>query len=134
MNGEDFKRAINQLASEMDFRIINIPAQFRFVADALGHIVDLRAGTIVTFEESELNAALIRNLEAQQELKDVEIVRDASKSQAENIPAWASWTELEVIAWVETNLPDDNTRIAVISMARMIVALRNQTWPELQSK
>ena len=65
-------------------------------------------------------------------------VGEAADTQARDIPGWASWTEAEVLAWLDTNVEPEigtiapETYKALKAMARMIVALRNKTWPQLE--
>ena len=85
-------------------------------------------------------------------------VGEASDTAAANIPNWATWTEAQVLAWFATNvdtplaatIPATITLVQARSIlaslqtimqamatadeakARMIVALRNKTWPNLQ--
>lgn len=69
-------------------------------------------------------------------VRDVEIGADA---QARNIPGWASWTEEEVLTWLANNVAPEIEGIApktyttIIAMARLLIALRNKTWPELEA-
>lgn len=61
------------------------------------------------------------------------IVKAGADAQAANIPGWASWTEQETLDWIEANVTDlASAKQALKAMSRMIVALRNKTWPELQ--
>ena len=71
--------------------------------------------------QSELNAEVIAS----------------AKTDVQAIPNWAGWTEAQVLDWMTTNLSSElnstpNTETAIRSMARLLVALRNQVWPDLQ--
>ena len=93
----------------------------------------------------------------QGELDDVQKEKQ-SKLNAQNIPNWATYTEAEALAWMQTNIgtplatvipPNPMTvqqirAVLVVlqntmnsqyqaeqSMARMIIALRDKTWPNL---
>lgn len=65
-------------------------------------------------------------------------VGEGADSQARDIPDWASWTEAEVLAWLDANVEPEigtiapETYRAIRAIARMIVALRNKTWPQLE--
>ena len=87
------------------------------------------------------------------------IARNAgSRENAKTIPNWSTWTETEVLAWLATNIgtplltpipanPMTVQQIRAVlvnivniinkqydaekSMARMVVALRDNTWPDL---
>lgn len=69
-----------------------------------------------------------------------------ARTAALNIPDWVNWTEEQVLDWFATNVdtPLSGTptnaqvlsavrsmRTAQKAMARMIVALRDDTWPNL---
>lgn len=86
--------------------------------------------------------------EAESQAERVNRVHMASQTQAQNIPNWASWTETDVLAWFEANVdslldlnpPSQAQVLAAVrqmrtaqkAMARMIVALRNAQWPQLE--
>lgn len=67
-------------------------------------------------------------------------------TQASAIPSWAGWTESDVLNWFDTNVTNllpaanlaaantimTNMATAQRAMARMLIALRNKTWPSLQ--
>lgn len=73
-------------------------------------------------------------------------VQASAKTQAAAIPSWASWTEAEALAWHDTNitnaLPVANLAAANTvldklatenrALIRMVIALRNQLYPDLQ--
>ena len=59
-------------------------------------------------------------------------VSDSAKSEAATIPGWATWTAQQATDWLTTNIADAETRTALIAMAQMLIALRNQRWPDLQ--
>jgi hypothetical protein len=65
-------------------------------------------------------------------------VGEGADAQARDIPGWASWTEALVLQWMEENVAPEiegiapKTYIALCAMVRMIVALRNKTWPQLE--
>lgn len=75
------------------------------------------------------------------------VVQASAKTQAAAIPNWATWDEAQVLTWFDTNitnaLPAANLAAANVvlgnmataqrAMARMIVALRNAQYPDLQS-
>ena len=74
------------------------------------------------------------------------LVQTAAKAQAAAIPSWAAWTEAEALAWHDTNianaLPVANLAAANVvlgkleqenrALVRMVIALRNQIWSDLQ--
>lgn len=63
----------------------------------------------------------------------VALVQAGAESQAEAIPGWATWTEAEALDYINTNVVDLPSALIVLrAMARMLVALRNNTWPRLE--
>jgi len=58
---------------------------------------------------------------------------DSAETDIENIPGWASWTEAQAVAWIEANVTDlASAKAALTAMARLLVALRNKQFPELE--
>jgi hypothetical protein len=65
--------------------------------------------------------------------EQLDATRNAAKSAAGAIPNWATWTEAQAVAWINSNVVDQATVTAEIAaMARLLVALRNETWPDMQ--
>ena len=59
--------------------------------------------------------------------------QEQADTDAANIPGWASWTEEQVLDWIDDNVTDlASAKTALTAMARMLVALRNKTWPGLE--
>jgi len=51
----------------------------------------------------------------------------------QNIPGWASWTEAETLAYIESEVVDlASAKTVLKAMARMVIALRNKAWPHLE--
>lgn len=74
------------------------------------------------------------DMDAQSESDQLVSVQSGAKSQAENIPNWAGWSEDQSVDYITANVTDlDSARVVLIAMAKMIVALRNQQWPDLQN-
>jgi hypothetical protein len=85
---------------------------------------------------------------AQQAALDQAAVVEGAHTQALNIPNWATWDEAAVLTWINahtsatqvdaiTNLATAKTVIADMciqlrALSRMVVALRNKSWPDLQ--
>lgn len=84
------------------------------------------------------------------ELSIVEKQRDLAESikpRVHNIPGWATWTEQEALDWFNANISDTQidavTNLteakvilkhqsqALFAIGRMVMALRDHTWPEL---
>jgi uncharacterized membrane protein len=67
--------------------------------------------------------------------KQIEIgnVKDNAKTQFRNIPNWASWTEDETLTWFDANVTNASSALPVMrNMIRMLIALRNEVYPDLQ--
>jgi hypothetical protein len=78
--------------------------------------------------------------------QEQQLVQANAKSQAAAIPSWASWTEAEALAWHDTNITNAlpvanlaaaNTVLTKLeqenrALIRMVIALRNQVWSDLQ--
>lgn len=59
--------------------------------------------------------------------------QEQSDSDAANIPGWATWTAQEAQDWIDANVTNlASARTALKAMARMLLALRNKTWPNLE--
>lgn len=83
--------------------------------------------------EQVLIDALARWQLADDALDAVNQVKQSAKTQALNIPAWADWTEAQAQDYIETNVTTlASAKVVLKAMARMLVALRNETWPDLQ--
>jgi hypothetical protein len=75
------------------------------------------------------------------------IVRQkTSRTYAQNIPNWSTWTEAQADAWYQTNVRDPYTAATTLVamkvvigtmitvlwiLVRMVIALRDQNWPDL---
>lgn len=74
-------------------------------------------------------------------------VKVAAGGKAAAIPGWASWTEDDALDWYETHVTDPlaaagslaEAKVVLASMAqaqraliRMVLALRNEVWPNLE--
>lgn len=58
--------------------------------------------------------------------------KSASKTDTKNIPNWATWDEAQAVQYITDNVTSLATaKTVLIAMTRMIVALRNQQWPDL---
>jgi len=62
-----------------------------------------------------------------------EIISQGAQTQFENIPDWATWDEATALAFFDANVTTAASAIPVLrAMVRMLIALRNETWPGLQ--
>lgn len=63
----------------------------------------------------------------------VQQVQTGAKSQVQNVPNWATWDEATALSWYDTNVTSAADALPVLrAMIRLVIALRNETWPELQ--
>lgn len=61
------------------------------------------------------------------------LVKSDAQSHAANIPNWATWDEATALAWFDANVTTAADALPVLrAMIRLLVALRNETWPGLQ--
>lgn len=118
------------------------------------HTIELPNGTAVTLPATAAKAATaieILNPEATTQFKQqtAQIFNrfDQSKTNAANIPNWATWTQAEWTAFFDTNLSDAQAELVtnittakvmikrqnevINAMAKMLMALRDETWPDL---
>jgi hypothetical protein len=66
-------------------------------------------------------------------LSQSEMVSHDAAIQAAAIPNWATWTEAQVVDYINTNVTSlAAAKVVLVVLARMVVALRNETWPGLQ--
>ena len=57
---------------------------------------------------------------------------EQARTNVANIPGWATYTEAQALAWIDTNVTDlASAKRALRAMARMLVALRDAQWPNL---
>lgn len=76
----------------------------------------------------------------------VKPVEQDATERAQNIPGWATWDEDQVLAWIDSNISAPlaaattlaeakvvlgKMDTAMQAMARLLVALRDKTWPGL---
>ena len=96
-------------------------------------VTDDATNTIVTPLEADLTDAYTR-WQAAQVIRDGQDALQASaKAQAQAIPDWATWTEAETLAYIDANVTDLTSATVVLrAMAQMLIALRNERWPDLQ--
>jgi hypothetical protein len=60
-------------------------------------------------------------------------IQTGAETAVLSIPNWAHWTEAETLSYIDTNVVDlASAKIVLRAMARLLIALRNETWPNLQ--
>jgi len=67
-------------------------------------------------------------------IKDPNILAKEQQGEisAGDIPGWATWTETEALDYIEANVTDlASAKTVLKAMARMVVALRDKTFPRL---
>lgn len=78
---------------------------------------------------------------------DLQQKEQSAKVAAGKIPGWATWTEQQLLDWVNTNISStqidavtnlteakgilNKQSTAIVAMARMILAMRSKLWPDL---
>lgn len=64
----------------------------------------------------------------------VEETENNAISIAESIPGWATWDLDTTLNYIDTNLTDlASAKVIISAMAKMMIALRNKTWPNLEN-
>lgn len=128
----DFREAVRVLVEGGQLPV----AGQRFVNASERAVYDEQPGNLVniTPDTATLEAALDdANIEAVIEAQ-VDAVQDGAKAQASTIPAWATFTEAQALAYIDANVNDLASAIVVLkALTRMVIALRNQQWPDLQT-
>lgn len=62
-------------------------------------------------------------------------VRAAAESNISHIPGWAQWTEAEALDYLDKNVTSlASAKTVLKAMARMMIALRDETYPHLQNR
>lgn len=111
--------------------------------DVIGVGLGTQAGSITlhlpdpTDETAARTIVTAHDASQQSENQLIDEVAESAKTATQAIPNWAGWTETQVLDWMTTNMASElsstpNTETAIRSMARLLVALRNQVWPDLQ--
>ena len=60
-------------------------------------------------------------------------VEDNAKTQFSSIPTYAKMTEQEAIDYITNNVNDlASAKVVLIGLARMVIALRNKQYPDLE--
>lgn len=142
---EDFRKAISYLQNVNHFG--NVTLQMN-IGDTVAEceVLDDDTLTDITPDTATLEAALDSANAALTEQAAQATVQANAKVQASAIPNWATWTEAEALAWHDTNianaLPVANLAAANVvldrlatenrALVRMVIALRNQVWSDLQ--
>lgn len=61
------------------------------------------------------------------------VVKASAKTAAAAIPNWATWNEAQTTAWIDANVTDlASAKTVLRAMARMVIALRNDVFPDLE--
>ena len=60
-------------------------------------------------------------------------VEESSITAAKSIPGWATWDEAKALDYIESEVIDlKSAKVVLAAMARLLIALRNKQWPDLQ--
>ena len=89
---------------------------------------------LVSEEISDLTEADIADCVVDLEkLSRITARQEGSKENARAIPGWASFDDLQAVDYITNNVNDlDSAKAVLIKMARMIVALRDNAFPDIQ--
>jgi len=110
--------------------VVDIPPEWYTFVGPDGTIVQVMFTSVPDQSDTDTAAAVI----AAHDPTDYDaLVRDGAEAEAASVPDWASWTMAEASDWVETNVSDlASAKVALVAMAKMVVALRNRAFPGLQ--
>lgn len=63
------------------------------------------------------------------------IIVTRPRDEAKSIPGWATWDETQVVQYIENEVKSlAEAKTVLIALARLVVALRNETWPSLSGE
>ncbi len=118
---------LNQLVDEVRVELVE---QLHGLADYLD-VGEIAVDTDVALTTGQIAAV--------QAILDAHVARDYSQISADsettvsNIPNWATWTEAEALAWFDANVTDfDSARTVLRALVRIVLAMRNRLWPNLE--
>ena len=112
--------------------------------------INFQSNTITPPTEQQLldahSAFMAGYAQIRAERDAIQTIENNARSQAQNIPAWASWTETEALNWHDTNiaaklpvasLTEANVLLTVLetenrALVRMVIAIRNKIFPDLE--
>jgi len=127
---EEFQNACSYLTGQgtlLGIGALFIDANNRMVLDEGNANID------ITPDEATLTQALADLATAQDVETAQDIIKAGAKAQASAIPNWASWTEIQATDYVDNNVTDlASAKVVLRAMARMMIALRNERWPDLE--
>lgn len=87
----------------------------------------------ITPDDQTLSDAAERYDAVEANEQQQQIVESGAKAEIEYDTDWKSWTGDEAEAWIETNVNDlAGAKIVLRKMARLLIALRNKQFPDLQ--
>jgi hypothetical protein len=118
--------------------MVNIQKLHRELAAAGLPVISVRIDGVIDYLTalSETERATAAAIIAAHDPTDYVAERQAgAQSAAAAIPSWATWDESQVIDYINTNVTTlASAKVVLVAMARMLVALRNQTWPGLKGE
>lgn len=130
----------------INFARLNLDLETAFPARIRGVTYDVAFALITVYaeslsgEEQATVAALIAAHDPDNLTPDqlaaaaTEAVASAAEGQVRAIPNWATWTEAQTVNYITANVTDlASAKVVLVAMARMLVALRNKSWPNLQA-
>jgi len=129
MTQNEFRIAINYLVKTSYFDE-NVTL---FIAADQQRAINDETGENLTPDQATLDQALLDARDAAQEQREDELIQEGAEDQVAAIPNWAGWTEQQATGWIDENVTDlASAKQALRAMARLLVALRNERWPNLQ--
>ena len=142
LTGNDLVHAISQLKQENYFGNIVTAIEFdNNTGDRSSYtfaemmITDDATKTIVTPTEQEMDDAFIRWQATQVLESNVNNIRSGAKAEVEADAQFKAWTGDDAALWIDSNVTDlESAKTVLKKMARMVIALRNERWPDLEGQ
>jgi len=77
-------------------------------------------------------------IDAHDGIDDVAILEADAQARMKNIPGWATWDEAQALDWFNANIEPLNipadVKTLLLAYGRVLLALRDRTWPELNNE
>lgn len=135
---EEFQNAISYLTSQNDIVFSNelfLDANARKLYDeSHNESTGARISSVdVTPDGPTLTQALIDLATEESNQQTIDAVQVGAKAEVQAIPNYATWTTSQANSWLETNVTDlASAKVALKALATMVIAMRNELYPDLQ--
>ena len=124
---EDVRAAFVGRISGIDYDYVRKVAIVHVIGELTAEELVILEGIIATHDPDALT-------DDQLAAAKIEATLAEADTQSAAIPGWATWTEQQALDYITANVTDlASAKVVLLAMARMLVALRNKTWPGLQA-